>query len=186
MLEDLFDEDLRRDEPGETSGGLEKLGELARLVKKMRDLGQGIEKQEEALNRIREEYRQLNETVIPDLFDELQLSVVKLDSGEKVEVVRDYATSITEKNQPVAFGWLKKNGHDSIIKHVVAVTMKKGEQDKYKQIISALGKVGVAFTDKKAVHPQTLKAFVKELITTGVDFPQEAFGVFPIRKTKVK
>jgi len=39
---------------------------------------------------------------------------------------------------------------------------------------------------KEAVHPSTLKAFVKEQIEKGSEIPSETFGIFIGQKTVIK
>jgi hypothetical protein len=68
----------------------------------------------------------------------------------------------------------------------VVIKLKKGEKELYDDLVSDLTLMGVDYGDKEYVHPMTLKAFVKEQMTNGSDIPQEAFGIFPIRITKLK
>jgi hypothetical protein len=164
----------------------EKLGELAKAVKKMMDLDQQLQKIQENFSRLNSEYENIQKNVIPDIFDEIGISDFTMADGTKVRVDRDYAASITEENKPRAFGWLKKQGHEDIIKHDVVVKLKKGEIDTYKELVNDLNLMGIDYNDKEYVHPQTLKAFVKEQMANGSNIPQEAFGIFPIRITKLK
>ena len=41
------------------------------------------------------------------------------------------------------------------------------------------------FKLKEAVHPQTLKAFVREQVETGKELPFDLFGVYIANKTKI-
>jgi len=164
----------------------EKLGELAKAIKKMVDLEDKIIKASEDLKLLDEEYANVQKNIIPDIFDEIGISDFTMVDGTKVRVDRDFTASITEMNKPKAFAWLGKNGHEDIIKHDVVIKLKKGETDTYKELVNDLCLMGVDYNDKEYVHPQTLKAFVKEQMTNGSDIPQETFGIFPIRITKLK
>ena len=45
---------------------------------------------------------------------------------------------------------------------------------------------GIPFTSDLSVHASTLKAFVKERIEAGTEFPRELFGVHVATKAVVK
>jgi hypothetical protein len=164
----------------------DKLEELSKLVHEFKELESAIEEEEEYLKGMREKYDAIGMGKIPDLFDSLSLSQIKLKTGELVEIKRDFAASITAEKQEACFKWLKDNGHEGLIKHDVVTTIKKGETKEYEELLGQLSKLGVTYTDKSYVHPMTLKSFVKEQINAGANFPQEQFSVFPIRKTKIK
>lgn len=163
-----------------------KLKELSTLVQELVRKDKIIAEQEDVLKNLQAEQRELSMNLIPDLFDELGLSQLKTEDGQVVDVKREFAASITAANKPFCLDWLRKNGHESIIKHDVTVKFKKGEEDENKRLIAGLKSMGLTYTDKEHVHPMTLKAFVKEQIEGGADLPQEPFGVFPVRKTKIK
>ena len=110
---------------------------------------------------------------------------MRLESGEKITVKREYAASITAEKQGEAFRWLRENGHEGIIKHDLAVNLKKGEEQEFTRLIKVVDELGLTYTDKEFVHPQTLKSFVKEQISSGSNLPLETFSVFPVRKTKI-
>ena len=57
-------------------------------------------------------------------------------------------------------GW-KNKGYDSIIKHDVISKFKKGETAEHDNLVKVLIDLGVTFEDKKYVHPQTLKSFIR-------------------------
>lgn len=163
-----------------------KLSELTTLVTQLQDADKAVEEASDILKRAQEIQRELSMNRIPDLFDEINLSQLKMKDGSVVEIKRDFAASISIERKPFCFDWLRKNNHEHIIKHDVTVKMKKGEESEAKALIKKLDDMGLTYIDKEHVHPMTLKAFVKEQIEKGTDLPQEQFGVFPIRKTKIK
>ncbi len=184
MEQTLLDEMAADADVGQVTD--DKLAQLSKLCIDLKAKERELEELEETLKKKKESYRLISEVEIPDLFDSLHLSQIKLDSGEVVEIKREYAATITEEKKPAAFSWLKNNGHESIIKHDVAVTIKKGETQEYAELLKFVSGLGVSYSDKEYVHPMTLKSFVKEQISAGIDFPQETFSVFPVRKTKIK
>ncbi len=183
---DLMSQMAADSAPGATSlPSAENLHRLASLVTSMQLHEERIDRMTKELADEKEQLRKLSMEEIPDLFDELGLSVVKLADGQSVEVRRSYAASITQKNWPQAKAWLEQNGHGAIISHDLTVKLKKGEEEQHVVIVEALDEAGLSYKDKEHVHPQTLKAFAKEQMESGTDIPQDVFGIFPVRQTKV-
>jgi hypothetical protein len=173
----------------QSSGGqpeTAKLSELSNLVLDLQEADREIERISEDLKAAQEKQRELSMNTIPDLFDELKLSTIKMDNGSVVEIKRSFAAHISVENKPYCFKWLRDNNHASIIKHDITVKMKKGEETEAKALIVKLNEMGLTYADKEHVHPMTLKAFVKEQLEKGTALPQEQFGVHPIRQTKIK
>jgi len=168
------------------SASTEKLGELGKLCKDLQAKESEVAKAEEILRQLKEEARELSFNKIPDLFDEIGMSEIKLKSGEKVTIKRGFASHISEANKPVAFTWLHDNGHGAIIKHELTTTFKEGDDKEKIALEAKMRELGLTYKDKDYVHHSTLKSFVKEQIENGSDIPQDAFGVHPIRETKIK
>ena len=112
--------------------------------------------------------------------------------GSKVSVKPYYAASISAENEVGAFAWLRENGHDYIIKHNLQIQFGKGEDSECERVKEELANLNVNYIEKAGVHPQTLKAFVKEQIEllssrlgTTEQFPMKLFNVFIGNKTKI-
>jgi hypothetical protein len=163
-----------------------KLTELSDLVSQLSKLNEALEKVNEFQEKINAKITEINSVRIPDLFDELGVKKLSLSDGRTVEIIRKFAASISKEKEAECFNWLKEHNHDAIIKDSIAVKLKKGEGEISAKITKFLNELQVTFEKKRAVHPQTLLAFVKEQIENGENLPQELFNVFPIRTTKIK
>jgi len=180
---DMMSDDAKA---GKTSGVTEdNLGRLAKLAQIQISIEDAIERIEEDLKQRKAELIEVSEKQIPDLFDEMGLGEIKLDDGAKVKVDRSFASSISKKNQPEAFSWLRGNGHGSLIKHTLGISLNKGDDELAGKISAYVTNLGLTVTDKEAVHPSTLKAFVREQMEQGSDIPQDVFSVYPVAKTKI-
>ena len=185
-MAELFEQDSMEEATEKEVPRNEKLKELAALIDKMQKHELEMQRLSKLLAAETEKYNKINTLMIPDLFEELGLKKISLSNGRTVEVKSSYVGSITEDRKPQCFEWLENKGYDSIIKHDVISKFKKGETAEHDNLVKVLMDLGVTFEDKKYVHPQTLKSFIKEQIESGADFPQELFGVVAIRKTIVK
>lgn len=179
--------ELLEDSPdtNETLPTVDRVLTLNELVADLTKLRGRITAGEELLKELKQQEQVLSGIKIPEMFDELGLKKMSLSDGRAIEIKKSYACSISKDNEEACFDWLVENKHDSIIKSEVAVRVKKGETKELKRIEDLLIEAKIAYEKKNAVHPQTLKAFVKEQIETG-DFPRELFNVFEIRETKLK
>lgn len=161
---------------------------LAEYAKRQIDLENEMNEAERVFEEKKELFRKMSQETIPDYFASLGIAEIKLDNGKKVTVKPDCSVSVSEERKPLAFKWLHDNGFDGILKHEISVKLKKGESDEQKAIIKYLSEQGLTYEDKESVHPQTLKAFVKEQLSSekGKVFPREIFGVFEFKKTIIK
>ena len=134
----------------------------------------------------KENVRRLQEEDLPELMRELNLSEIKLLDGSSVKVVDEIDCSISEERRARAHAWLTENGFGGIIKS--AITVEFG-RDEHAEAVAATRKIhdatGRDALLKEGVHPQTLKAFVKEQLAAGVAVPQELFGLRPYSKAKL-
>lgn len=185
-MAELFEQDSMEEASEKEVPRNEKLKELAALIDKMQKHELEMQRLSKLLAAETEKYNKINTLMIPDLFEELGLKKISLSNGRTVEIKSSYVGSITEDRKPQCFEWLENKGYDSIIKHDVISKFKKGETAEHDNLVKVLIDLGVTFEDKKYVHPQTLKSFIKEQLESGADFPQELFGVVAIRKTIVK
>jgi hypothetical protein len=140
---------------------------------------------EAALEAIKKKVVQIEQEDLPTLMAELGLQEFKLSSGEKITIKDEVACSISKEHQSAAFAWLIKNKFGGIIKTLVAVQFGKGEHADAARMAKALqtqlGKAHPVELDE-SVHPQTLKAFVKERLQNGDALPVDLFGVLPFKK----
>ena len=185
-MAELFEQDSMEEATEKEVPRNEKLKELAVLIDKMQKHELEMQRLSKLLAAETEKYNKINNVMIPDLFEELGLKKISLSNGRTVEIKSSYVGSITEDRKPQCFEWLENKGYDAIIKHDVISKFKKGETTEHDNLVKVLIDLGVTFEDKKYVHPQTLKSFIKEQLESGADFPQELFGVVAIRKTIVK
>jgi hypothetical protein len=183
----MFEEDSMRTPD---LSGLDRLGQL---VNKQLQLEADVMELETYLSEKNIQLKKVAEDEIPNLFQELGIQEFKLQDGSKVTVKPYYAASISAEKQDAAFTWLRENGLDDVIKHNITVAYGRGEDKECDKLKATLAELNVNYIEKAGVHPQTLKALVKEQIEVmsnrleeGVKFPMELFNVFIGNKTTIK
>lgn len=164
-------------------GGLKTVAELAREIQQIES---EISDAEENLKALKKRHIKMTDEDLPAVLQEVGINSFELDDGSKVEVKQTYGASILVDNRPQAYEWLRDNGYDDIIKNTVACQFGRGEDDKANAFAAFAAKEGYASTQKTEIHPQTLRAFVKERVENGDEFPMELFGAWVGQRAVIK
>ena len=163
-----------------------ELATVSSLAQKQLNLANEVSGIEDMLKAKKEELRLCQEQELPDAMSEAGLTKITLSTGENISINEFYAAHISKANPQQAYQWLVDNGHEGIIKNEVSLKFNRGESDIVDETVLALKSRGLAPEVKQSIHPSTLKAFVKEQLTTGNDIPTEPFGVYIGSKAIIK
>jgi hypothetical protein len=118
------------------------LAQLSALSRSYRDAEIHKEKLEEQLKECSATIRTLREEDIPALMAELQLTEIKLETGEKISIVPEVYASIPVERREEAYGWLEEHGFGGLIKTEVLVAFGKEQLDKAKALAEQLVALG--------------------------------------------
>lgn len=161
----------------------EKLASLSALAREQLDLEQQIARDEALLSEKKEKHRLLCEVKVPELMDELGIDEFKLSNGVKVTVSPYFSGKITD---PAAYKWLEDNNQADIIKGEISIPFPKGfSKQQLKAIVAVAREVGLNPDVGEQVHPSTLRAWIKDMVTKGQQFPRELFNVYVGKRTKL-
>ena len=158
-----------------------ELAQLALLADQQRDAELVVEEKEKELALAKKRLREINEGTLPALMDELGLETFTTQSGLKISIKEAIRASIAKKNQAAAMAWLRQHGHEKLIKHKIEVN--PSNPNEAEMIVKMLEEF--SFNDNESVHAQTLAKFVREKLEAGEDIPQELFGVYRQRISKI-
>ena len=163
--------------------GLTSVAELARQI---RDKEATIDALEHTLKDSKKDLQKLTDEEMPAMLAEIGISSFTLDDGSTVEVKQTYGASILVQNRPTAFEWLRDHQYDDIIKNTVLCQFGHGEDDQASAFSAFAEEKGFIPQQKTEVHPQTLRAFVKERCEAGEEFPMELFGAWVGQRAIIK
>ena len=141
--------------------------DLSALCNKLLKVEGEIGNVEEKLQKLKEQQRELSEQIIPDKLGQLGVTDLKLNDGSRISAEPFYSARISGEKLSDAHAWLRDNGHGDIIKNTVTLTFGQGEDVMAKELVDQLTSQGHIPQEKEAVHPSTLRAFVKEQIESG-------------------
>lgn len=134
------------------------------------------------------ELHHLRTRLVPDMFTAAGgLQSLRLRDGREV-VVEDVVSGSLPKEpnrRAAAVRELEAMGGGALVKRRVSVDFPRGD-NRLGQAREALAAAGFTADEAHDVHPQTLAAFVREMLRQGRAVDADALGVYVGRTTKVK
>lgn len=148
------------------SAGLtqEKLNAIGALCRQEVLLWNAVVAAERLLEQANANYDRLVKDILPTMLTEAGVTELTLDGGWEVKVADDVRANITEENRTAAHAWLRENGQGSLVKTVITAKFGMGEDKKAQALYNTLAKKYESVDKKEAVHPSTLKSFVREVL----------------------
>ncbi len=158
---------------------------LSSLVRESLHLDDKISEAEKYLKDLKAQKKKVSRQDFPELMREMDMDSVTV-GGNKVSVRQVVHARIDENNRDQAFEWLRSIGEGDIIKHDVTVSFNTGQDNLAGSVVEGLRQeYGLDPAQKTHVHPQTLKAWVRNRIESGQDIDFDTFGVFVGHETKI-
>lgn len=171
----------------------EQMEMISRLAARQVEIENYILKCESNIDIAKQNLKKIQEVELPAAMAEIGMQEFKLADGTKVSVKNEVYCSIPKadteeglQKRVLAFSWLRDHELDGVIKNTVSLQFGKGEDENAVEAVIALRAQGYEPQQDMNVHPQTLKALIKEQLGKGVDVPLEVFGAFTVNKSIVK
>ena len=183
MFEDDFEKEFASNLEKADGGVLKTVSELARAIAAKEAQVADLDRQ---LKDAKKELLKLTDEDLPASMAEMGLASFTLDDGSQIDVKPTYGASILVDNRPKAYEWLRDNGYDDIIKNNVSVSFGRGEDDLANAFKAVAEKEGYLPQQDTSIHAGTLKAFVRERIEAGDEFPMELFGAYVGQRAFIK
>ena len=158
---------------------------LSDKVIELKSLEDEIANAEKSVSKLKEQAKTLSQFEIPVMMEEMHITKLKLKDGESVEIKKIYGASIPPQHQEAAFTWLRENGLGDIIKNDITVTFGRGEDNKASEYATLAQGQGFEPVQKIGVHPQTLKAVVRERLESGQEMPSDIIKTYAGNSTKI-
>ncbi len=159
---------------------------IAALARRAKELEKQIDDEESTLKGLKEQYRKLTEEALPAALSELGMTSFRMEDGSSIDIKPFYSASISEARRAEAFQWLRDHGFDDIIKNTVSVRFGRGEDELCARLLQTLSQQGYPADQAEKIEPQTLKAWVRERVERGEEFPTELFGAYIGKKASIK
>lgn len=161
------------------------LEDLAKLAEQLEAARAEVKNCEHNLADAKEVERELSEDIIPNALRELGLDELKTSNGLKLTIAETVHARISKDDQAEAFEWLDQNGFGSLTKREVRIPFDRSDADKAAALCEELQSDFEAVNLQQTIHPSTLRAFAREMVEDGEEFPRELFGVYQKKVTKI-
>ena len=159
---------------------------IAGLAKRAKELEKEVEDLEAVTKERKDQLRKLTEQSIPEALAQVGMQGFIMEDGSRIELKAFYSASISAARKAEAFQWLRDHGMDDIIKNTVSVRFGRGEDELCSRLLEILGTQGYPAEQAEKIEPMTLKAWVKEQVERGNEFPTELFGAYIGQKAIIK
>lgn len=156
------------------------LDEMTAAARLLLEAEEATAKADEELKAKKETERKLREETIPSMFAELGVEKLTLSDGSTFSCTQEVYAAIPAPRREEAYSWLEENGFGGLIKTNVEIPFGKGELELARELLDKLAtELGVTNgTILREVHPQTLKAFLKERLAAEAESAIEEEGEF--------
>lgn len=144
-----------------------------------------LEKVLEAKNK---ELVKLCMTDLPQAMTDVGLEALSLSNGASLEMKKFYSCSVAEKDpekKEKALRWLRKNELGSLIKRHLKIELGIDSDLILKSTRGFLNRKSIPFKESDSVNAATLKAFMKERMEAGKEFPLDIFSGYVGKKTVI-
>ena len=182
-MEQDFEEKFASNLEKTDGGALKTVAELARIIKSKEQEVADLERQ---FKDAKKDLLRLTDEELPASMAEMGLASFTLDDGSTIEVKPTYGASILDANREAAYEWLRDHGYDDIIKNDVSVSFGRGEDDMAGSFKALAEKEGYVPQQNTSIHSQTLRAFVRERVEAGDEFPMDLFGAYVGQRAVIK
>ncbi len=165
---------------------------LGKMVAEMAQLVLQEEELEDKLKEVKNQLKQFQENLVPELMIELDLNDLTTKGGIRVEMREEVRASFPkdQDRRDIAFSWLKQSGNEGLVKHEFKIRYGRDSAQEVERLARLLEEHGISKTatveQDQTIHHQTLVAFLKRELKEGHDVPLEAFGAFTQRFAKIK
>lgn len=188
MKDSLFN-DMQKDAVSQRTGvestDTGRLSNVSTLASKIIQMENKVKFLEEELKTSKKELLELTDQDLPAAMEEINMESFTLSDGSEVKVIPTYGGTIRADDRPQAHTWLRDNGYGDLVKNTISANFGMGEDNLAKDFYQSALDRGFQVDKKEAVHPMSLKSWVKEMTENGSEFPSDLFGAFIGKKAKI-
>jgi hypothetical protein len=161
------------------------------LAKQQIQLEDDVAELELKLKTKKAELLSVSQTLLPGAMIEAGCSMFRLPDGSSIEIKDFVDASLPSRDKDPekrekAFQWLDETGHNDIVKNEVKLLFTRGEDEVARRAFALLLQHGFVPQKDQTIHHQTLKAFIKEQLESGVNVPMDLFNAYLGRRAKIK
>lgn len=168
---------------GRTNGDAFSFNKLKNAAIEARDCSQELIDAEERVKVLKQKLNNLYQKILPDMMDEAGVDHIGLAAEGNSPAIDFklrpfYSAAIASKwddrKKAEAFDYLESVGASDLIKTQITINLPKGETEMANDILKMLSEIDVMANISQTVHPQTLTAWLRELVETNNTIPSQS------------
>lgn len=164
----------------------EALETIQQMAENQNELVRAVARKEQELKQAKQDLELFQKKHFPEYLEQFGISSLRLKNGQEIRVEPFYGAHIAKAREAQAFDWLMSHNHNGMIKYDVTAKLEAGQDELVTRLLERMKELGVTARAAQKVHPMTLKAWVREMIETGQDFPRDLFGAHQGQQTVLK
>ena len=157
---------------------------LGTLVQKALDAKAKVELLKKQASEERALYEKLVRVDIPNLMLEMGLNRVDVEDNTITLGLECYG-SIPKGKEPEAFAYLTELGHQDVIQNEVKIVFDKRQDIEAGHFVEECSNRGLDPSNRRFVHPQTLKKIARDSVAEGIELNTEVLGLFITQEAKI-
>lgn len=162
----------------------EQLGTVSQLADQQLALELELEQLNAELTTKKNLYVKVSQVDLPDAMAAINMSQFRLANGASIDIKKGVDATIKVADKPIAYSWLRDNGHGAIIKNEFKIPFGAGEDAKAKTLETLLEVNEFEFNSSIGIHSRTLQAWARTQLEEGNPIP-ETIKVFEYSVAKV-
>lgn len=144
--------------------GKENEKDVEQIITAINEIAPSVKSIEAVLKIFKNELRQI---LTKDLLEWMQENDQTSFETEDLKVTTKTYVSPKMMNEKLGFNWLQERGYGDLIKDTL--NFPKGEVTE--AVETAFEKMGLSYTKKSAIHPQSLAKIMRDRLASGEDLP---------------
>jgi hypothetical protein len=157
------------------------------LAKRAKELEKEIEEFEDVLKERKEQQRKLLEDTIPGMLNELGMKSFKMADGSQDRHQAFLQCKHQGREQRAqAYEWLREKALTTSSRTRCQCGLVVGKTNCARALLNLLREQNYPVEQAQKIEPQTLKAWVREMVERGSEFPTELFGAYVGQKATIK
>lgn len=142
---------------------------------------------EEAVAKYKDQRKLLTEELIPEEMRKQGQDLLKLDTGEYIEIFDEIKARVPKHAADEVYAWLEENGEGGMVKRQVICEFRKDQEEEANTALAAIKAAGFnhAYTDRKVAW-NTYQKWAQEQIADDVNLPREKLGIFTRTIARIK
>lgn len=158
---------------------LHKKFEEAQLIAKTIDV------LEDNLKEHKDKLRRMQEEELPEMMSQMGVNSVEFTDGNSAKIETSIHCGIPKNSEEEAFKWLQEHNLGDLIKNEMKIKFGRKEGNLLGDVKDTIEKLGLNYEQKSSVHNMSLKAVVKEQMSSANPLPADLFGIFIRRAVNV-